>query len=663
MNSPDMRSPAEPDGFFRHHGLWAVGVRLFRVMGFAQKALCISLVFMIPIVLLAWSFVRVEQADLESTAQERVGVAYQKEVLAALRLALEHQRLAVSAMTQPTSAARLLEVRSNAERQVSKIAAADKVSGLALGTADAFKALGEAAVPLAQPEANARAVDLKHADFIDALLDLAGQVTDGSGLVLDPELASYYLVVASVMNGPDLLGQLGRLRAIGTDVLAAMTITPGQARQLIRGQPLAARRVGEIKAAIAKVAAAQPAVAAALDHASAIKAIEDFMAQIDSAPLATGGPQGDAAKFSAQGSDAIDKAADLLGRGVEQLDLLLAARSQRIEARRNFILGALLLSLAVAGYLFRSFYLVLNGGVRQLELYMTAISEGDLTTYPRPWGRDEVARLMLTVQKLQRSLCGIVSMVRDSAGAVVTTSNEVATGAADLSERTEQTVNSLEQSAAAMEQLGATVRQTAENAGHAAKLASQNAQVAEHGGAVISRVVSTMQEIHVSSSKIGEIIGTIDGIAFQTNILALNAAVEAARAGVQGRGFAVVATEVRALALRSATAAHEIKALVGDSVDKVASGTRVVQGAGQTMTELVTNARRMNDLVAQISTATAEQSSGIGLVGAAVQEMERMTQQNAALVQQTSAAATAMQEQAEQLTAEVGRFALPAAGA
>jgi len=236
----------------------------------------------------------------------------------------------------------------------------------------------------------------------------------------------------------------------------------------------------------------------------------------------------------------------------------------------------------------------------------------------------------------------------------------VATGAADLSARTEHAARSLEQSASAMEQLGTTVRQTAGNALDAAQLAAQNAQVAEHGGVVISKVVSTMQEIHASSSKIGEIIGTIDGIAFQTNLLALNAAVEAARAGVQGRGFAVVASEVRALAQRSAIAAREIKKLVSDSVVKVASGTQVVQGAGQTMTQLMSNAHRMNELVAQISTATAEQSSSISLVALAVQEMDQMTQQNAALVEQTSAAATTLHEQAEQLIAEVGQFALPA---
>lgn len=656
------RRSAGRGGFFRYHGIWALGVRLFRVLGFAQKALCISLVFMVPIVLLVWSFVRVEQATLASSAKQRLGVAYQQEVLSALRLALEHQGLAVQVATQHGNASALDQVRSRAEQQMTKLVATDKAMGGTLGTADAFKALGEAAAPLAQPGGSARANYLKHADFIDALLDLAGQVTDGSGLTLDPELTSSYLASASVVSGPDLLAHLGRLRGIGVEAVAAAVITPAQARQLVRGQPLAARRVGEVKAAIAKVAAANPAVGAALEHPAAIKAVEDFMAQIDAAPLAAGGPQGDAAKFSAQGGEAIDKAGALLARGLEQLDLLLVARMQGVRAARNLILAALLLSLSVAGYLFRSFYLVLRGGLREVERHMTAISDGDLTTTLNPLGRDEVSGLMVALQKLQQALCSIVANVRDSASAVVTSSNEVATGAADLSARTEQAASSLEQSASAMEQLGTTVRQTAENALHAAQLASQNAQVAEHGGVVISKVVSTMQEIHASSSKIGEIIGTIDGIAFQTNLLALNAAVEAARAGVQGRGFAVVAAEVRALAQRSAMAAREIKKLVSDSVVKVASGTQVVQGAGQTMTELMSNARRMNELVAQISTATAEQSSGISLVALAVQEMDQMTQQNAALVEQTSAAATTLHEQAEQLIAEVGRFALPMLG-
>ena len=652
-----------PVGFFRYHGIWAPGVRLFRRMGFANKALCISAVFMVPIAMLTWSLLSDAKTSLDSTARERHGTQYNRETLAMLRAALAHQWAAAQAAGKAPGAPAVDEVRARADAQFKKLQETDKALGAELATADAFKAVVEAAAPLAQPAGSASAVYAKHAEFVDALLDLAAEVTDASGLVLDPDLDSYYLMSAAVGDGPDMLAQLGRLRGVGTDALAAQAITPGQARSLTRGQPLAARRLGDIKAAIAKLAGANAPAAAAINLAETIKLVEGFMAQVEAAPLAAEGPKGDAAAFATLGTQAIDGLGEAMARGVNQLDTLLAARMKGIETRRNVIMLALALSLLGAGYLFRSFYMVLNGGLNEVERHITAISKGDLTTIPRPWGKDEAARLMLTIQALQESLCVIVGKVRNSASSVVHASGEVASGAADLSQRTEQAAANLEQTASAMEQLSSTVRQTAENAAQASQLASGNAEVAERGGHVIGQVVTTMEGIHASSSKIGEIIGTIDGIAFQTNILALNAAVEAARAGEQGRGFAVVATEVRALAQRSAAAAREIKTLISNSVDQVASGTVIVQGAGRTMQELVVNARRMNELVAEISTAAREQSTGIGEVGKAVQEMDRMTQQNAALVEQTTAAASSLNDQAAQLIGEVGQFTLPNAGA
>jgi methyl-accepting chemotaxis protein len=261
---------------------------------------------------------------------------------------------------------------------------------------------------------------------------------------------------------------------------------------------------------------------------------------------------------------------------------------------------------------------------------------------------------------MQRALRDIVGQVRGSSDSIVHASSEIANASMDLSSRTEQTAANLEESASSMEQISATVRHTADNVREAAQVASGNSQSAAHGGSVIAAVVSTMQEINTSSKKIGDIIGTIDGIAFQTNILALNAAVEAARAGEQGRGFAVVASEVRSLAQRSAQAAREIKTLITTSVEKVEAGTHIVKGAGETMQELVINARRMNDLLAEISTAAAEQSSGVTQVGVAVNDLDRMTQQNAALVEQTAAAASALKDQASGLAEEVAKFRMPA---
>jgi methyl-accepting chemotaxis protein len=637
----------------------APGVRLFRHFGFAAKAISISLVFMVPIALLLWSFVSVQQENLRQTNLERQGVHYQRETLASLRLALAHQHAAVQAVGG--QAAGLDELRNKAQAQAKRLHEVNAQWGQTLATAESYKALLEAATGLTKPATSARAAYLNHKEYIDALLDLSSQVADSSGLALDPELASYYLISASVLNGYDLLVQLGRERSTGFDVLTAGTATPAQAKQLLQGVPLTARRVGDLKSDLAKVVAAKPAAVASLKHMETFKVVDAFTSRIDAEPLAPEGPKGDAAAFAAAGGQAIEAAADMVHRGLDALDALLMERMTQTQNYRNLVLAALVAALLVAAYLFASFYSVLNGGLRHMERQLLAISTGDLTMPIVPQGRDEVARLMKTTQTLQASLCDIVRNVRESANFVVSSSSEVSHGASDLASRTEVAASNLEKTASAMEELSATVRQTADSAVHAAELATTNSTAAQRGGEVIEQVVATMQNIHASSSKIGEIIGTIDGIAFQTNILALNAAVEAARAGEQGRGFAVVAAEVRALAQRSATAAREIKSLITDSMEKVASGTQVVQGAGQTMRELVRTARQMNDIVSEISTAASEQSKGITQVGQAVQQLDEMTQQNAAMVEQTSAASSALADQADNLIGEVGRFTLPAA--
>jgi methyl-accepting chemotaxis protein len=288
------------------------------------------------------------------------------------------------------------------------------------------------------------------------------------------------------------------------------------------------------------------------------------------------------------------------------------------------------------------------------------IAQGDLTQEIRVDGRDEAGQMLAALREMQQSLRGMVGELRDSSNTIQLASTEVAQGNQDLSQRTEQSAASLEQTASSIEQLTQTVRNSADSAQTASQLATSAAQVAQRGGQVVSQVVSTMDEILGSSRRIGDIIGTIDGIAFQTNILALNAAVEAARAGEQGRGFAVVAGEVRALAQRSAAAAREIKALIGASVGSVETGSKLVQNAGQTMDEIVTSVQKVTDIIAEISSATREQSQGIGQVNSAVSELDRMTQQNAALVEQSAAAASHLGEQATRLNQVVQRFRISA---
>ena len=268
--------------------------------------------------------------------------------------------------------------------------------------------------------------------------------------------------------------------------------------------------------------------------------------------------------------------------------------------------------------------------------------------------------LLAAVRDMSRGLAAIVSNVRTGTDSMTVTSREIAAGNQDLSERTERQAGSLEQTSGSMQVLTDTVRQSADAAAQANQLAGSAAAVARRGGEVVGQVVSTMDEINTSSKKISDIIGVIDGIAFQTNILALNAAVEAARAGEQGRGFAVVAGEVRLLAQRSAEAAKEIKSLISASVERVDSGTQQVQAAGATMTEIVASVQRVTDIIGEVMAAAGEQSSGVTMVNDSVAQLDQMTQQNAALVEESAAAAESLREQAGKLAGLVSGFKLQA---
>ncbi|WP_144424039.1 methyl-accepting chemotaxis protein [Herbaspirillum hiltneri] len=286
------------------------------------------------------------------------------------------------------------------------------------------------------------------------------------------------------------------------------------------------------------------------------------------------------------------------------------------------------------------------------------VASGDLGARITVLAKDETGQLLQALKEMNGNLLNTVTEVRDGAISIAGASGQIATGNLDLSARTEQQAGALQQTASAMEELTSTVKQNADNARQANQLARSASAVAVDGGAVVSQVVATMGSINESSKKIVDIISVIDGIAFQTNILALNAAVEAARAGEQGRGFAVVASEVRSLAQRSAAAAKEIKQLIDDSVDKVGQGSRLVNQAGATMTEIVASVKRVTDIVGEISVASQEQSEGIGQVNLAITQMDEGTQQNAALVEEAAAAAQSLQDQAARLERVVGFFKL-----
>jgi methyl-accepting chemotaxis protein len=410
--------------------------------------------------------------------------------------------------------------------------------------------------------------------------------------------------------------------------LQGMSLTPESRDALAKVQPLVKKYIGT---AATVVAASRTDVAAAK---AAVPALQSAFSELE-------------------------KEMETLSASIERNGTTLnALATAHVQTTRIAIGASLVLACAVmlvaALWLARSMAQPMAYAVDAAD----RLAQGDLATDIRAVGNFETQQLLQSMARMQASFAGIVRDVKMNADEVASTSAQIAQGNQDLSGRTEQQASALEQTAATMEQLGSNVRNNADNALQANTLAQGATSVAVKGGAVMEQVVVTMTGINDSAKKIADIIGVIDGIAFQTNILALNAAVEAARAGEQGRGFAVVASEVRSLAQRSAQAAREIKALISTSVERVDHGTALVGQAGQTMDEIVMAIRRVSDIVTDISTASAEQSAGVNEVGQAVSQMDQATQQNAALVEESAAAAESLTQQAQQLVHTVAAFRL-----
>jgi methyl-accepting chemotaxis protein len=389
------------------------------------------------------------------------------------------------------------------------------------------------------------------------------------------------------------------------------------------------------------------------DYESAVKDMTDALGQADSGAgdvLAL-----EVRPFMMMRESVLTKLVELQRAGAEQIYEQQVSRYKLVRLVSIIaLLSGLLVALIVAGFLIRSIVRTLSHAVRVAH----AISEGRLGHQIEVGRNDELGRLLDAFRTMDGRLSAIVGEVRHGSGAVSTAAQQMARGNDDLSQRTQEQASSLEETASSMEEMTSTVKQNAENASHANQLARGAREQAERGGEVVAQAVTAMKEINSSSGKIADIVSLIDEIAFQTNLLALNAAVEAARAGEQGRGFAVVATEVRNLAQRSAGAAKEIKGLIKDSAEKVSTGSALVDQSGKALAEIVDSVKKVTDIVAEIAAASQEQSAGIDQVNHAVLQMDEMTQQNAALVEEAAAAARAMQEQASELTRQVGFFQL-----
>ena len=633
-------------GFFKH---LSIGRKFAVAFAFTLPMLAV------PTAML----VRANLAAIDIARTQSEGMSHAGDALRAIQFTQQHRAYSAGMLGGVAGMdAQRQAKQSEVVQALAKLAAEHgREPALAAKTADVQKRWQALAAAVAGKNLEPAASNAQHAELVREEMELLRMVVDKARLSMDSEPATHHALRAVLEDLPRLTESLGRTRALGATLLQQHEATPLDVAQL--AGLLAAARVqqADVRYAFAQSAAqgashSGAAFTAAMEAANqAVKLAEEKILRADSLDYAP-------ADYIARMTKAIDSQFALMDVGFEWLDSVLA---ERVAARRHE-LALLALAIALFGAAAIGLALaVVRGTTRALARALTmarAVASGDLSCTIAAESRDEAGQLLDALAAMNQSLARVVAEVRGSSENIATGSAQIATGNADLSQRTEQQASSLQQTAASMEELGATVRHNASTAQQATAVVAQASAAARRGGEVVTQVVGTMNEISASSKKISDIIGVIDSIAFQTNILALNAAVEAARAGEQGRGFAVVASEVRSLAQRSAGAAREIKALITASGERVEAGSRLVTEAGTAMSDIVAQVARVDSLIGEISDASQQQATGIGEVGEAVTQLDSVTQQNAALVEESAAAADSLSQQAARLVQAVGVFRL-----
>lgn len=632
-------------------GIWRPAARLMQRVRFPGKMALTTVPAALAMCFLLALFVSAEREDLGFVQRERQGAALAGDIVSALQASdLWRYEATLAALgeagVQPDAA------RQAYEQAHQRLAARQAVLGVTLGTQTAWSRV-EQSLTQARDE-GVRAMPA----LSQALTSLLGEVTDLSGLSHDPSFDSFYLASLALVRMPDITRRTGELRGLAGMALRTGTIDPAAFVRLVEARALLSQELTRAQEDLAK---AGPHVVAGsvASQKAALEETQGYLRSLQQMVSSADRVNGDSRAFIEQANSTLQKQYAAMTDGVARLDGVLADRESRLVRELVLALVVVVLSTALVVFLAMGFYRAMHGGFKALRRHLMRVAMGDLRENIDSRGRDEISDLMREIGFMQDSLRQTVRQVQDASDTVVQASVQIASGTQDLSARTEAAAAALEQSSAALEQTNTSVAHTAASAGQASAIAVDNASVAQRGGQVMADVVHTMERIQHSSRKIHDIISVIDGIAFQTNILALNAAVEAARAGEQGRGFAVVAGEVRSLAQRSAEAAKEIKGLISGSVQEVESGMSIVHSAGQTMQEIVGHADQVRQLLQQVADGTREQSLGIGQVGQAVQDLDRNTQSNAALVEQTAAAAASQRQAAVRMAAQVDEFRLP----
>jgi methyl-accepting chemotaxis protein len=644
--------------FFRYHGIWAPGVRLFRRLSFNIKALMISAVFMVPITMLGTVCLRDMAAASAATERELQGVRYLRDALPLVRFTQGQRQRAMQAAGLD-AAGSWPKDQADYRQLFARLQATHRSLEPVFDAAAPFQALA-AELPAA-PARGADPTELyeRYTQIVADQQALLRVVMEQSSLSQDPDLTTGRLVAGAVAAIPELADRIGQAMSLGEQALSAGEISAPQQRLLSDALPVMEYLEAQAGDHLDKAFKLNEPLRAELGLDKGVPAAAELRG-LSRRYLLGGSVKGDVSRFKAAGTRAFEGFWALNARALSTTERLLQQRLHDTGVRRTTVVSMLLGSLLLAAYLFWSFRLATQGGLEVVARHMARMQHGDLTGSPIAWGRDEAARLIVAAKALQQSFSGIVGDVRQVSGHVLDASANLDGHARQLVAGNEESRGHMQQCAHAMQRISQAAGHTRSVVDTAARLCDANVQAAHAGQHAVRSQVQTMAELRELSATIADVTRVVDTIAFQTNLLALNAAVEAARAGSAGKGFGVVAAEVRTLADRSASAAREIRGLIDTNVQRVESSTRISSEASLKMNELVANAQQLTGLLGSISNAADEQNRCIGHVDTALVSLEQGARQSTDRIDRTAEAVRSLRASSDALRQHVETFRIDA---